>query len=260
MDLLCPPEWRPTPGVVHVVSAATTGILPGALDVLDDDERARAARFVFDRDRSRFVAAHGWLRLLLAKYLGEPPAALRFALGPWGKPRLMDPGVDVRFNLSHAGDHALIAVAVGIEVGVDLEQDRPEPLLDLARRFFAPGEVAALEALPYAEQPAAFTRGWTRKEAFIKALGEGLSFPLDQFEVSLERTATWQLLRGCSRDVDAPGRWRLVSLPAPPGYAGALAAAGADWRIAHWTSVTHATGTNELCREFPADVTFSKPI
>ena len=254
MDMLCPLEWRAVRGVVHVVSVPLDDLMPGALEVLDDDERARAARFVFDRHRSRFIAAHACLRLLLGQYIGQAPAALRFTAGARGKPRLLDEGTDVRFNLSHSGDRALIAVSVGIEVGVDIEQARPEALLDLARRFFAPGEVAALEALPMAEQPGAFVRGWTRKEAFIKALGDGLSFPLDQFEVSLAPDAAGQLLRSCGSDVDATARWRLVSLAAPPGYAAAVAAEGADWHVVQWTCVRDSMDTIQLRRDVFSEV------
>jgi 4'-phosphopantetheinyl transferase len=254
MDLLCPPEWRAVPGVVHVVSVPLDGLMPGALEVLDDEERARAARFVFDRHRSRFIAAHACLRLLLGQYIGQAPGGLRFAVGARGKPRLLDGGTDVRFNLSHSGDLALIAVSVGIEVGVDIEQGRPDALLDLARRFFAPGEVAALEALPMAEQAGAFVRGWTRKEAFIKALGDGLSFPLDQFEVSLAPDAAGQLLLGCGSDLDATARWRLVSLAAPPGYAAALAGEGADWHVVQWTCLTNSMGKIQLRRDVCLEV------
>ena len=231
MDVPCPPEWRPAPGVVHVATVRVDRPIPGALDVLDDAERARAARFAFDHHRARFILAHAWLRRLLGEYVGQPPASLRFTAAPGGKPRLLNEGTDVRFSLSHAGDLALIAAAPGIELGVDIEDVGPADRVDLARRFFAPGEVAALETLPVAEQSGAFVRGWTRKEAFVKALGGGLRVPLDAFEVSLAPDAPGQLLRSCSFDPEATVRWRVIALTAPPGYAAALAAEGAGWRL-----------------------------
>jgi 4'-phosphopantetheinyl transferase len=231
MDVVCRPELRRDPGVVQVVAFTLDDPVPGALEILDAEERARAARFVFDRDRARFIAAHAYLRLLLARYAGHPPAALRFTATTSGKPRLLEPPADVRFNLSHSGVRGLVALSVGIEVGVDIEAERPLALLDVARRFFAPGEVAALQALPAAERARAFFCGWTRKEAFIKAHGDGLGFPLDQFEVSLAPDEAGQLLRSIAADPDATAHWRVASVAAPPGYAAAVAAEGTEWHI-----------------------------
>jgi 4'-phosphopantetheinyl transferase len=247
MEMVCPPDLRAIRGVVQVVSFSLDDAFPGALEILDDEERAKAARFVFDRDRSRFVAAHAYLRLLLGQYTGHAPAALRFTAAMSGKPRLLEPVTDVRFNLSHSSARALIALSVGIEVGVDIEAERPVALLDLARCFFAPGEVAVLQALPAPERVSAFFRAWTRKEAFIKARGDGLKFPLHGFEVSLEPDGKGQLLRSCSADLEATARWRLVSLAAPPGYAAAVAAQGAQWQTLEW-ACSNTTDEIYLCR------------
>src|SRR5829696_3340680 len=111
MDVVCPPDLRAVPGVVHVVSFSVDEPLAGALEMLDDQELERAARFVFDRDRSRFITAHGNLRVLLGEYVGHAPAALRFTATMHGKPRLLEPATDVRFNLSHSGARALIALS-----------------------------------------------------------------------------------------------------------------------------------------------------
>jgi 4'-phosphopantetheinyl transferase len=213
------------------------GEWPDAIDLLDQAERDRAARFVFDRDRRRFVLSHAWLRLVLGRFLDRPARSLRFATANRGKPHLVDPPLDLRFNLSHAGERALIAVTLGREVGVDIEAMRDVDVAALARRFFAAGETDALLALPEAEQRAAFLRCWTRKEAFIKALGDGLTFPLDQFEVNhAPEPEARQLLRWCNGDDDPTTRWRIVPIEVDEGYTAALAAEAGDWDVASWTA------------------------
>jgi 4'-phosphopantetheinyl transferase len=223
--------------VIHVVCARLDEPVAGAIDLLDDDERARAARFVFYRDRRRFVAAHAWTRLALASCLNRTPESLRFSIGGRGKPRLVDASPDVRFNLSHAGERALLAIALGQEVGVDIEEHRPIEVFELARRFFTPKEVRSIEALAASEQTCAFFRFWTRKEAFIKALGEGLSFPLDGFEVSVADGRVSQFLRAYTAAAKPLGCWRIVSLGAEPGYSAALAATAAPWRVVRWDAI-----------------------
>ncbi|MGH9350289.1 MAG: 4'-phosphopantetheinyl transferase family protein [Vicinamibacterales bacterium] len=223
------------PGDVHVIRILLDG--PADASVLNDDERGRAGRFHFDRDRRRFVAAHGWLRVTLGRCLDRRPESLRFVTGPYGKPRLVDPPVDLRFNLSHGGERALLAVTLGREVGVDVEEERPIEELDLAGRFFSAAEAACLRALPEADRRAAFFRCWTRKESFIKAVGEGLTFPLDAFEVSLGREDAPQLLRACQARGQALEHWRIVPLPIDDGYAAALAAEAGDWRVVRWNAI-----------------------
>jgi 4'-phosphopantetheinyl transferase len=221
-----------TPDDVHVVRFRLDE--PCDESVLDAEERDRAARFVFDRHRRRFVAAHAWMRAVLGRCIDRPAASLRFAAGSHGKPRLVDPPADIRFNLSHAGELALLAVVLEREIGVDVEEERPIETLQLARRFFASAEYSCLEAIPEEERDAAFFRCWTRKESFIKAVGEGLSFPLDLFEVSLAREDAPQLLRACRASGQALARWRIVSLPIDGGYAAALTAEAGDWRVHRW--------------------------
>ncbi len=211
---------------------------------LSADERERAARFVFAKDRDRFVAARGILRDILGNYLGQPGGALRFEYGPYGKPALAGEPRGLRFNVSHSGDLALVAVTRGQEIGIDVEAVRPERADEqLARRFFSPREVAALLALPEAERGAAFFACWTRKEAYIKARGDGLSIPLDAFDVSLAPGEACALLRASGDD---PARWALRALDTGPGYAAALAVEGHGWRLStrRWegqgcTSVRH---------------------
>lgn len=203
---------------------------------IDRAESDRAARFVFDRDRLRYIAAHGLLRHLLGGYLGTAPEAVELAVAPRGKPYLLSPaGRDsnaaLRFNLAHSGDRALVAVSSGREVGVDVEEaGRGRDVVGIAGSFFSPAEVAALKAVPDAERVAAFYRCWTRKEAYIKACGTGLAMRLDSFDVSLEPDACDALLRS-ERGVDEPRRWKLVDLPVDGGFTAALAVEGHDWRL-----------------------------
>lgn len=201
--------------------------------VISDEEKAFAERFVFAPDRRRYLAAHGLLRLVLADYLGTSPMAVAFRSNSDGKPRLAHPE-RLRFNLSHSGLRGLLAVSASREVGVDIEEIRDVgDIEDLAKTCFSPVEQAALAAAPAAERRWAFFAGWTRKEAFLKALGDGLSRPLDSFDVSLARGELVRLLRveGAS---EAPESYAVRSLEPAPGYIGALAVNGSHvtvgWR------------------------------
>lgn len=186
--------------------------------VLDAAERARADRLARARDRRLFVLAHGLARLVLAAWTGCDPAAVAFAVSEQGKPVLAGGGL--AFNLSHAGNCALLAVTAGTPVGVDVEPLRPLPEAgEVAARFFAPEERLALAACPPSERDAAFLRLWTRKEAYVKALGGGLALSLADFAVSLE--APVRVLRPLPIS-PVPGP-RLCDLPAPAGYVAALA-------------------------------------
>jgi 4'-phosphopantetheinyl transferase len=188
---------------VHVFSL--DGDVPRLAGLLTPDELERAARFRFDRDRNRYIVCRGTLRELLG-------VTGRFVYGPYGKPRLE--GSEIRFNVSHSHGLGMIAIAQGREVGCDIERiEQKFADEQIPERFFSPAEVAALRALPEPEQCEAFFRCWTRKEAFIKACGMGVSLPLDSFDVTLGRRAA--LLRG------AEG-WFLRAVDAPEGYAAAL--------------------------------------
>jgi 4'-phosphopantetheinyl transferase len=193
--------------------------------LLDDEERARAIRFVRPPDRHRFVSAHAALRLFLARCLDIGPAAVRYQYGPHGKPRL-GPGLPpLEFNLSHSRGLGVLAAARDRSVGVDVEfvHDLPDAT-SLADEHFSEVERAALRALPRVEQRDAFFRCWTRKEAVIKATGEGLSRALGSFDVDLAPGSTSALSRFDGRSGDAAG-WSLRELIAPTGYAAAGAAA-----------------------------------
>ena len=173
---------------------ASAGDLFALQALLSEDERQRAIRYRFDRDRLRYTIARGMLRRILAAYLGRPPAELKFGYGERGKPflQLTESGSGARgrsleFNLSHSGELALFAVASGRAIGVDVEQERAlEDWAAIAERFFAAGEQAAIARLPQKERQRAFFDCWARKEAYIKAVGDGLAIPLDGFEVSVE--------------------------------------------------------------------------
>jgi 4'-phosphopantetheinyl transferase len=197
---------------------------------LAPEERARAARFVFERDRSRFVAARGLLRQILAAYLGAPPEALRFCYSARGKPFLEQAEAGLEFNLAHSGGLALYAVAGNRPVGVDLERIRAEIDVEgIAARFFSPKEAAALRAMPQAERLPAFFRCWTRKEALLKAWGEGLPFGLDRFSVSLDPQQAAMV--ETPLEAREAAEWRLWPLEPAPGYVGALAVRGSRFRV-----------------------------
>lgn len=198
---------------------------PGPADValLSDAERERAARFRFDRDRNRWLHAHVALRRILGAELDVAPAALRFAHGPRGKPRLAWPTQPpLEFNLSDAADLALLALSRSGPVGVDVEHvERVADLEAIAASHFAPEERAALFALPEAERTDGFYRLWTRKEAYIKAIGIGLSFGLDRFAVTIEPAAP-RFLR-IDGSADEARAWTLLNVPTFGPYLGALA-------------------------------------
>jgi 4'-phosphopantetheinyl transferase len=202
---------------------------------LDQGERNRAERFRFQRDRERFIVAHGRLRAILGGYLGVAPERLSLCYGAHGKPALApECGAALSFNMSHAHELALYAIALERSVGVDIEHMRPGIAdIAIAERFFSPREVAALQAIPDAERSLAFFTCWTRKEAYIKARGEGLSLPLDQFEVSLTPGAPAALL-DVAGDQQERDRWELHALDPGPGYVAALMVEGRGWALHCW--------------------------
>jgi len=216
------------PDEVHVWQ--TSLVLPSASvislrDLLSVDERARADRFVFARDRDQFTIARARLRQLLAAYLNLAPHELRFDYNPFGKPQLSVPVLNtLQFNVSHSGELALIAIAQNRRVGVDIEAHKPQPaFLEIARSVFSAEEYAALEAVPAPQQGEVFYRIWTHKEAFIKALGEGLSHLLDSFSMTLREDAP-PMLKLLGGDAEAP--WTLHTLEVNENYSGALAIEG----------------------------------
>jgi 4'-phosphopantetheinyl transferase len=204
-------------------------------EVLSQDERARAERYHFEADRKRSIIGRGLSRLLLGHCLGESPGHLQFSYNPFGKPALAPGHVrPLQFNISHSGEWVLIALAVNRPLGVDVERKREEMATEaIAERFFSPAECSALAALPPALRCAAFFSCWTRKEAYLKARGDGLSLPLDQFDVAFVPGASPRLI-ATRHDPTEAQRWTLSELQVGCNYAAALAVEGADWTLKCW--------------------------
>jgi len=221
-------------GEIHVWRARLDcheSLLPKFAATLSSDETSRAERFRFSGDRNGYIVGRGILRELLASYLGCSPAELQFWYGPWGKPylRQKNPSRLVHFNVSHSQGRALLAFAVGRNLGVDVEFVRADVAVDeIAERYFSGHEIAELRALPQTMRAEGFFLCWTRKEAYIKARGEGFRIPLDSFHVSLTP--------GGPELLESPDRshWNLCSLSPDPGYVGALVAEGNDWQLRCW--------------------------
>jgi 4'-phosphopantetheinyl transferase len=204
--------------------------------ILTEDERSRSARFCFARDAERFVVARGLLRTILGLYLQEQPARLRFRYNAFGKPELSTPAdrQSLRFNISHSQNQALFALSSEWEIGVDIEYVREVfDMRELADCVFSPYEVSALRVLPAYEQTQAFFNCWTRKEAYVKARGEGFSFPLDCFDVSLAPGEPAVLLSH-RQDPREMQRWSLCDLSSDSSYASALVVESQYWRIQCW--------------------------
>jgi 4'-phosphopantetheinyl transferase len=205
-------------------------------ELLSSDERNRAARFHFAADRQRFVASRAWLRTILAAFLATEPSELNFSYSKNDKPSLgaARAGSDITFNVSHSGGIALYAFARLREIGVDVEQIRRDfDVESIAHRFFSASEQKYLAGLPESEKVEAFFRCWTRKEAYIKATGEGLSLPLSQFDVSLAALETNALLATRPDSAEAE-QWMIREVSGGAGYSAALCVRGRDWRLTHW--------------------------
>lgn len=201
--------------------------------ILASDELERAKTFRFSRDRQHFTATRAWLRILLGGYVECDPEELTFGYGEKRKPFLKSchGSEPVEFNLTHSGSRALLAFARGREVGVDIEQTRNN--LDyevLALRFFSPAEQKELTALESPEKCRGFFRCWTRKEAYIKATGAGLSLPLGDFDVSL-KPAPQNALLATRPDPGEAKHWLLREVAAGEGYEAALCVKGKGWRL-----------------------------
>jgi 4'-phosphopantetheinyl transferase len=235
-------EWVPAPvGLklasddVHLWRAALdcdAAVLSRLETTLSPDETARANRFIFPTDRGHFVAARGILRELLGAYLMLPPAELKFRYGNYGKPALDANATesDLQFNLSHSGGVAIYAFSQGRRLGVDVERIRPQRAgEDIARRYFAAREVAELQALPAHRRAEGFFLCWTRKEAYVKAHGAGLSLPLDSFTVTLTPG------RAAELEAEDSNQWSMCSVEPAPGFVAAMVAEGRNWHSSRWS-------------------------
>jgi 4'-phosphopantetheinyl transferase len=195
-------------------------------NVLAEDERARAARFHFEKDRADFVAARGILRELLGRSLDEDPAVLKFDYGDRGKPFLRQQNnYPIRFNISHSHGVAVFAFCLRHEIGADVEQIHAIDSEEIAQRFFSTSEIEELRSVPEEKRNEAFFCCWTRKEAYVKALGDGLQVPLNSFSVSLTPGQPPTL-----KSADS-GRWNLFSFEPTGGYVAAVLVEGQNLRL-----------------------------
>jgi len=208
--------------------------------ILSDDELLRAGKFRFERDQKRYIAARGILRMILGRYMGENPQKIHFEYLPNGKPVLSTkPGCDtLRFNMSHSGEMALYAVARGRNIGVDIERIRDDVAVEqIADKFFSHDEISTLGKSHNKKRNEVFFRYWTRKEAFLKATGEGISFPMEQFDVSSISGMGLSPIIIPGDKTESP-RWYVQDLFPGAGYAAAIAGERDDWDLSYWhTSV-----------------------
>ena len=208
-------------------------IIDACCSCLSCYERARAENFHFPQHRNRFIVAHGALRCILAAYANIPPRYVGFDVGKYGKPALAYPSVNgLTFNLSHSGDIALLGVAAGLQVGVDVERIRSDvAAIELAERFFATREAEKLRSLPSTQRKSAFSRCWTRKEAYVKAIGQGLSYSLASFEVAFAQGETARLVWADGGEIEG---WRVYDAAPRAGYEAAVVVAGESHRLTYW--------------------------
>lgn len=203
------------------------------LQLLSPEELTRARKFRFEKDRRTFIIARGILRSLIGKYLKINPAAISFHYSRFGKPGILDNNC-LRFNISHSENMVLCAFAKKFDIGVDVEFINPDiEVKDIAANFFSVNEIRNLLALPANQQTLGFFNCWTRKEAFIKAVGEGLSFPLDKFEVSLKPGEPAKLL-STDWEPNAVSKWSMYAMTPNENFVGSLAIESAVHEIKLW--------------------------
>jgi 4'-phosphopantetheinyl transferase len=240
-----PNDLRLESDAIHVWRATLdcdSSVLHRLEAVLAPDEKSRAARYIFQRDRDHFIVARGILRTILGAYAQRSAADLTFTYEPEGKPalRLIGGEPSIRFNLSHSHGLAVYAFSNQREVGIDVEAIRPNIAEDeIAGRVFSASELAEFHALPLELKNIGFFHCWTRKEAYVKARGSGMGIPLDSFEVSLTPGQP-EVLRSADSN-----RWSLRSLQPAPGYVGAVVGEGKGWdlRLWNWIGWNPTSGT-----------------
>ena len=228
-----PSSWpRLSDDEIHVwcVELDAAGEVAALAACLSAEERERASGLLSGTHQRRFVVARAMLRQLLGRYLDQDPSAVTFSHGAHGKPFLQKS--ELHFNVSHSHELALYAITHDREVGVDVEWMRPQVAHEqIAARFFSLEEQEALAQVPDEARRAAFYNIWTRKEAYVKARGDGIAAGLGTFAVSLGAEA--ELLRS-DEGRDEVERWKLMALEPGDGYVAALCGAGADWRVQGW--------------------------
>jgi 4'-phosphopantetheinyl transferase len=195
---------------------------------LAPEEKKRAARFLAPRAKEDFIAARGILRELLGRYLGESAPGIQLRYGARGKPALFKP-LPLRFNVSHSHGVAAFAFTRGMEVGIDIEKIRLDFAGEqVASLYFAEQEITELGGLPGESRAEGFFKCWTRKEAYLKARGEGLQIPLRSFQVTVTNDEPQELID------EAGSRWSLYGFEPWPGFAGAVVGEGQGWKLRHW--------------------------
>jgi 4'-phosphopantetheinyl transferase len=205
-------------------------------DVLSPDEKIRAERFYFEKHRNRFIVGRSALRIILAQYLDMEAKNIKFSYGDRGKPFLEDKQQiqKLQFNISHSENLALLGLTRERAIGVDIEHLRPiDDVQKIARRFFSAQESAIVDSLTDSKKIRAFFRGWTAKEAYLKATGDGISEALDRVEVSLSPDETLRFLR-LDGDTEAAARWRLHSFTPADDYVATIAIEGSDSKLSYW--------------------------
>lgn len=238
--------WQPAPAALHLPANEVhvwrmpldwpTAQVAELRRYLNSAEQQRADRFHFPQHRAHYTAARAVLRILLGRYLQAAPQALSLTYNDYGKPALATPALQppLHFNVSHSGALALYAFTYNRHVGVDVEQMRPNvDFLALSKQVFSPQEQQRFRLLPSAQIMDAFYNGWTRKEAFIKAKGMGLSLPLDQFDVTM---VPGEPARLCATTFNPPEveQWSMIELAPGAGYKGALVVEGHSWALQCW--------------------------
>jgi 4'-phosphopantetheinyl transferase len=216
-----------TPSQAHVWQAAldrSPQTIAQLAQLLAADEQQRAERFRFEKDRTKFIVARGLLRSILAQYLELPPEQVQFSYGQRGKPELVSayPAGELTFNVSHSHERALYAIALNRPIGIDLEYVRAIDAAALSRRFFSPAEAILINSLTGVEQHRCFFRGWTQKEAYLKATGDGLG-GLESVEVSLVDTMGLVKINGNS---DIAAQWAVQEIAVNADYIAALVVRG----------------------------------
>ena len=229
-----------SPGEIHVWSIDLDPP-PDRVDrlsrLLAEDEQARAARFRFDRHRRQYAVGRGALRTLLAFYLGTRPELIGFTYGPRGKPFLAEPFAagGLQFNLSNSDEMALVGLVQGVEIGMDVEYLKPMPDCEqISERFFSASERQVLRGIPGRAKEETFFNCWTRKEAYLKAVGEGLAAPLDSFDVTLAPGDPPRMLTH-EGDAERAARWFFHHLVPAEKYVGAVAIEGGAWEVKVWS-------------------------
>jgi len=236
--MLGTPNWLPRPAKVQLiedevhlwmVNLHRSSLKIGeCFELLNGAEKTQAQKFVFEKDRNRFTVAHAILRFIVGQYLAKSPKTLQFTSGPMGKPALRA-NSPLRFNLSHSDHLILYAFSLGRELGVDIEKQRGEVATqEIVRNYFSAREQTEWDKLDRGLQETAFYLGWTRKEAYLKARGDGLLASLYDFDVSLTPDHPAVLT---SKDAD---RWDLFSFCPEPGSIASLVVEGKNYKLCHW--------------------------